>query len=91
MSRHEVTSTHCAEHARYLSVFIPTSPMPMTGFTVFIEEERLIPLDLTVDEALRVTVSAGVIVPPAEQPVDVKRKLEALAAELDEEQQEECA
>ena len=50
-----------------LSVFIPTSPMPMTGFTVFIEAERLIPLDITVDEALRVTVSAGVLVPESEQ------------------------
>ncbi|MEM6671239.1 MAG: DUF502 domain-containing protein [Planctomycetota bacterium] len=51
----------------YLSVFIPTSPMPMTGFTVFIEANRLIPLDITVDEALRVTVSAGVLVPSSEQ------------------------
>ncbi|MEL6428719.1 MAG: DUF502 domain-containing protein [Planctomycetota bacterium] len=51
----------------FLSVFIPTSPMPMTGFTVFIEADRLIPLDITVDEALRVTVSAGVLVPANEQ------------------------
>ena len=41
--------------------------MPMTGFTVFIEAERLIPLDISVDEALRVTVSAGVLVPESEQ------------------------
>lgn len=55
----------------YLSVFIPTSPMPMTGFTVFIEANRLIPLDISVDEALRVTVSAGVLVPSAEQVTDM--------------------
>ena len=40
--------------------------MPMTGFTVFIDEARLVPLDITVDEALRVTISAGVLVPPSE-------------------------
>jgi uncharacterized membrane protein len=51
---------------RRVSVFIPTSPMPMTGFTVFIDEARLVPLDITVDEALRVTISAGVLVPPSE-------------------------
>lgn len=51
-----------------VSVFIPTSPMPMTGFTVFIESDRLIPLDLSVDEALRVTVSAGVLVPESQVP-----------------------
>ncbi|MFT5049579.1 MAG: putative membrane protein [Chlamydiales bacterium] len=49
-----------------VSVFIPTSPMPMTGFTVYIESDRLIPLDMTVEEALRVTVSAGVLVPDAQ-------------------------
>ena len=50
----------------YLSVFIPTSPMPMTGFTVFLEASRLIPLDITVDEALRITVSAGVLTPASQ-------------------------
>jgi uncharacterized membrane protein len=51
---------------RYVSCFVPTSPMPMTGFTVFIEAHRLIPLPITVEEALRTTVSAGVLVPTGE-------------------------
>lgn len=50
----------------FVSVFIPTSPMPMTGFTVFIRADRLHPLDISVDEALKVTVSAGVIIPAGE-------------------------
>lgn len=54
----------------YLSVFIPTSPMPMTGFTVFLPAKKLIPLDISVDEALRVTVSAGVLVPESERVTD---------------------
>ena len=58
---------HAELGGNFLSVFIPTSPMPMTGFTVFIEAEKLIPLDISVDEALRVTVSAGVLVPESEQ------------------------
>lgn len=58
---------HNELEGNFLSVFIPTSPMPMTGFTVFIEASRLIPLDISVDEALRVTVSAGVLVPASEQ------------------------
>lgn len=64
-------SIHEELEGTYLSVFIPTSPMPMTGFTVFLEANRLIPLDISVDEALRVTVSAGVLVPTAEQVEDV--------------------
>ncbi|MEZ5975036.1 MAG: DUF502 domain-containing protein [Planctomycetota bacterium] len=56
-------SMHEAMGKRMVSVFIPTSPMPMTGFTVFIEESRLQPLDISVDEALRICVSAGVLIP----------------------------
>jgi len=52
--------------AALVSVFIPTSPMPMTGFTVYIESSRLIPLDMTVEEALRATVSAGVLIPDSQ-------------------------
>jgi uncharacterized membrane protein len=66
---------------RYLSVFIPTSPMPMTGFTVFLEAEKLIPLDISVDEALRVTVSAGVLVPESEQPDELGQRLRALGSQ----------
>ena len=50
-----------------ISVFMPTSPMPMTGYTVFVQKSRVIPLDMSVDEALRVTVSGGVILPPSEK------------------------
>lgn len=64
-------TVHTELQGNYLSVFIPTSPMPMTGFTVFIEASRLIPLDISVDEALRVTVSAGVLVPAAEEVTDM--------------------
>ncbi len=51
----------------YVSIFMPSSPVPMTGYTVFMELRRLVPLSLTVDEALRVTVSAGVLIPPQER------------------------
>lgn len=56
-----------------ISVFMPTSPMPMTGYTVFVERSKVIPLKMSVDEALRVTVSGGVIVPPAEQVADAEQ------------------
>lgn len=68
---------------RYVSVFVPTSPMPMTGFTVFIKEDRLIPLPISVDEALRVTISAGVLIPAHEQVKDLTDALKASGAELE--------
>jgi uncharacterized membrane protein len=47
-----------------LSVLIPTSPMPMTGFTVTVKKSETIDLEITVDEAVQFIVSCGVVVPP---------------------------
>lgn len=53
-----------------LSVLMPTSPMPMTGFTVTIRRSEAIDLDLTIDEAIQFIVSCGVVV-PVQQRLDV--------------------
>lgn len=49
--------------ADMIVVFIPSSPMPFTGWTVMVPRADLIPLDLSIDEALRFMVSGGVLVP----------------------------
>ena len=59
-----------------LSVLMPTSPMPMTGFTVTIKKSEAIDLNLTIDEAIQFVVSCGVVVPPQQR---VDRTLEVLA------------
>ncbi len=50
-----------------LSVLMPTSPMPMTGFTVTVKRSEAVDLDLTVDEAIQFVVSCGVVVPPQQR------------------------
>ena len=47
-----------------LSVLMPTSPMPATGFTINVRRSETIDLDLTIDEAIQFIVSCGVVVPP---------------------------
>ena len=47
-----------------LSVLIPTSPMPFTGFTVTVRKSETIDLNITIDEAFQFIVSCGVVVPP---------------------------
>jgi len=47
-----------------LSVMMPTSPSPITGFVIAVEKEQTITLDMTVEEAFRFLISAGVITPP---------------------------
>jgi uncharacterized membrane protein len=47
-----------------LSVLIPTSPAPFTGFTVTIRKSEAIDLNLTIDQAFQYIVSCGVVVAP---------------------------
>ncbi len=50
-----------------LTVFIPSSPTPVTGYTITIRRDEVIDLPVTIDEALRFTVSGGVLMPPNQQ------------------------
>jgi uncharacterized membrane protein len=47
-----------------LSVLIPCSPMPMTGFTVNVLKRETVDLNMTIDQAIQYLVSCGVVVPP---------------------------
>lgn len=51
---------------RLINVFIPSSPTPITGYVIFVSEDDIIELPITVDEALRFAVSGGVLVPSRE-------------------------
>lgn len=51
-----------------ISVFIPTSPMPMTGFTVNIRKREAIDMELTIDQAIQFIVSCGVVCPTPPAP-----------------------
>ena len=44
---------------RLLNVFIPTAPNPTSGFLQIAREEEIIRTDISVEEALRMVVSAG--------------------------------
>jgi uncharacterized membrane protein len=67
-----------------LSIFIPSSPMPMTGFTVFVPAAGVVPLSITVDDAIRIVVSGGVLVPSAENVEDLEQNLADAGRRLEE-------
>ena len=54
-----------------LSVLVPTSPMPFTGFTMTVRKSETIDLDLSMDQALQFIVSCGVVAPPHQIATDV--------------------
>jgi uncharacterized membrane protein len=47
-----------------LSIHVPTSPMPFTGFTVTVKKSETVDLNITVEQAFQFIVSCGVVVPP---------------------------
>jgi len=51
----------------FLTILIPTSPTPFTGFVIMVPKKQTIELDMTMEEALRFAVSAGVITPGGER------------------------
>jgi len=46
-----------------VSVFVPTTPNPTSGYVVFVEKDKIKHLDIGFEEAIKTLVSAGVISP----------------------------
>ncbi len=47
----------------YVSIYVPTTPNPTSGYFLMIEKNRVKELDMTVDQALKYIISMGVVVP----------------------------
>ena len=47
-----------------VNVFVPTTPDPTSGFLLFIPKEDAVELDMSVEDAIKLVVSAGMVVPP---------------------------
>jgi uncharacterized membrane protein len=50
-----------------ITVFMPNGPNPTTGFIVFVRASEVIPLDLAVEDAAKLVVSAGLVGPDVQQ------------------------
>lgn len=47
-----------------VAVLVPSSPIPVTGYTMCLPRSEIIDLNLTIDQAFQFCVSCGVLVPP---------------------------
>ncbi len=45
------------------TVFLPTSPNPLTGFILVVDSDKVVAANLTLDEASKLIVSAGIVIP----------------------------
>ncbi|WP_300585825.1 DUF502 domain-containing protein [Marivita sp.] len=53
---------------KLISVFVPTTPNPTSGFLLFFPEEDVIELDMTIEDAAKLVISAGLVYPNAKDP-----------------------
>lgn len=51
-----------------LSVLVPTSPAPITGFTVLARRSEVVDLNLSIEEAFEYLISCGVVIPLHQKP-----------------------
>jgi uncharacterized membrane protein len=58
----EVAASLPGEH---VSLYVPTTPNPTSGFFLLMPRAACKPLSMTVDEALKYIISMGVVAPPA--------------------------
>lgn len=48
------------------AVFMPTSPNPLTGFVVIVDDEKVSKCDMTLEQASKLIISAGLVSPMSE-------------------------
>jgi uncharacterized membrane protein len=53
----------------YLSLYVPTTPNPTSGFFLMVPRADVVVLNMTVDEALKYIISMGVVAPPLHPPL----------------------
>jgi uncharacterized membrane protein len=50
------------------NIFLPTTPNPTSGFLLFVPKKELVPLSMSVEEAIKMVISGGIVTPPDRRP-----------------------
>ncbi len=66
-TRGEIKQKISAEET-LISVFLPTTPNPTSGFLLFVREADVIMLDMSIEDAAKLIISAGLVTPDLERP-----------------------
>jgi uncharacterized membrane protein len=53
---------------KLMSIFLPTTPNPTSGFLLFLPKEDVIELEMSVEDAAKLVISAGLVYPNAKDP-----------------------
>ena len=69
-----------------VTIFLPTSPTPFTGFVMMVPRADTIDVQISIEEALRFTISGGVITPGTNIKIDKDSTLAEVEAEVKKEE-----
>ena len=47
-----------------INIFLPTTPNPTSGFLLFVPKKDVVPLSMSVEEAIKMVISGGIVTPP---------------------------
>ena len=71
ITSHDLEEAQAKTAQEVTCVFVPTTPNPTTGFIVLVPKDEVVVMDMTVDEAFKMLLTLGVVVPTwKNKPVD---------------------
>lgn len=65
-----------------INIFVPTTPNPTSGFLIFVPKSEVIVLAMTVEEGIKMVVSAGIVTPKDSRPPEEQNQ-PVIASRLD--------
>jgi uncharacterized membrane protein len=63
ITAHELEEAQARTEQVVTCVFVPTTPNPTTGFIILVPQDEVVHMDMTVDEAVKMLLTLGVVVP----------------------------
>lgn len=67
-----------------INVFLPTTPNPTSGFLLFVPKKDIVPLTMSVEDAIKMVISGGIVTPPDRRP-EAERAIPVVSAQTYEE------
>jgi uncharacterized membrane protein len=62
-----------------VNIFLPTTPNPTSGFLLFVPKDDVVSLNMSVEEAIKMVISGGIVTPPDNRSVVEKEKSQVSA------------
>ena len=58
-----ITGKTSSKDDEYYNIFIPTTPIPTSGYLLFIKVSDVVEVDISVEEAMKIIISGGMVAP----------------------------